>query len=114
MAEIIEWTHRCMIVPDGIAERCRELAATLTPAGAGMWTTPLSPTGAEPATHYISSGLVDQVLADMLESPEALADGTGITLAEAQAILSAADVSQDDPHDAMTRLGLILITTEGP
>lgn len=110
---VINWTHRCMIVHASIAETCSELAAGLTPAGAGMWTTPLSPTGEEPATHYISSGLVDQVLADLLESPEELAAGTGITLAEAQSILSAADVSQDDPQSAMARLGLSLISSGG-
>lgn len=110
--EEINWTHRCMIVPAGTVEQCQALAAALTPAGAGMWTTPLSPTGDEPATHYISSGLVDQLLADLLESPDALAAGTGISLAEAQAILASSDVSQDDPHDAMNRLGLTLITVD--
>lgn len=108
--EQINWAHRCMIVPDSIVSQCRELAGRLTPAGEGMWTTPLSPTGSPPATHYISSGLVDQVLADLLVSPAALAGGTGITLAEAQTLLAAADVSENGPHAAMALLGLKLIT----
>lgn len=77
-----------------------------------MWTTPLSATGSMPATHYISSGLIGQPLADLLDYPEALAVGSGITLAEAQAILSAADVSQDDPHAALDRLQLTLISVD--
>lgn len=110
--EEINWVHRCMIVSASIAETCRELASNLTPAGAGMWTTPLSLTGNLPATAYISSGMVDQVLADLLESPEALAAGTGISLSDAAAILSRSDISEEDPHTAMDRLGFKLISQE--
>lgn len=110
--EIINWVHRCMIVPASTVVRCREVAAALAPAGVGMWTTRLSTTGSEPATHYISAGLIDHLLADLLESPEALAAGAGITLAEATAILNRSDISEEDPHVALSRLGLSLVTTE--
>lgn len=107
--ETINWVHRCMIVHASIAETCGELAAGLTPAGAGMWTTPLSSTGIPPAAAYISSGLVDQVLADLLVSPEALATGTGISLSDAATILDRSDISEEDPHTALERLGFKLI-----
>lgn len=102
------WAFRTMIVPAALAPTCRELAASF-PSGAGMWTTPLSPTGAAPATHYISSGGIWQQFADMLDSPEALAAGAGIPLAQAQAILGACDVSEDQPSTAMERLGLAFV-----
>lgn len=106
----VTWVHRCMIVPTHIAVLCRELAASLDPAGAWMWTTQLSATGNLPTTHYISSGLIDQLLADLLESPEALSEGVAISLDDAFMILSLADISEEDPHQAMDRLGLMLIS----
>lgn len=102
------WAFRTMIVPASLAPPCRALAASF-PSGAGMWTTPLSPTGATPATHYISSGGIWQQFADMLDSPEALAAGAGIPIAQAQAILSACDVSEEDGPTAMARLGLTFV-----
>lgn len=109
MDDIVNWVHRCLIVPAALQVQCQALAASLTPAGAGMWTTPMSTTGSGSPTHFISSGLVDKVLADLLDSPQALATGTGIPLTQAQVILAAADVSTDEPHVAMARLGLKLI-----
>ena len=47
---------RTMIVPAALAPLARALAAGLSPGGVGMFQTGLSPTGAEPATHYVSSG----------------------------------------------------------
>ena len=111
MPEII-WVHRCLIVAASIVAQCRALAASLTPAAADMWTTALSPTGSAPATHYISTGLIDQVMADLLTSPAALAAGTGCSLAEAQALISQADVSDEEPFAALARLGLKLVETE--
>lgn len=50
------WTYRCLIVPDAHVQFARDLCAAVAgPAGAGMFTAPLSPTGAEPATHWISA-----------------------------------------------------------
>ena len=36
----------------------RAIAATFGPGGVGMWTTPLSASGLDPATHYISTGYI--------------------------------------------------------
>lgn len=99
------WAFRTMIVPSSLVVLCRQLAASFE-SGAGMWITPLSPTGKAPATHYISSGGIWQQFADMLSSPEALSSGTGISLSQAQTILEACDVSEEEGLTAMTRLNL--------
>jgi len=67
------WAHRTIIVPAPYAAAasaaCEHLAGA---GGSGMYTTPLSPTGELPATHWISSGLIEQAFADLLASPDAL------------------------------------------
>ena len=51
----------------GNLDYARELAATVAgPSGSGMWTTPLSATGQEPATHWISAGLISEDFAALL------------------------------------------------
>ena len=113
------WIHRTIIVPAALVAAARELGAALSPAGAGMYSTPLSPAGSEPATHWVSSGLIDESFAAVLSSPEALYDYAragaleqGLTLtatlADAQALLAQGDVS-DEPWDVVSaRLGLVL------
>lgn len=113
MTETI-WCHRTMIVPATIAPQVRALVDSFGPAAQGMWTTALSPTGAEPATHYISTGMIDRPFADMMASPHALQSGCAamgieVPLSMCEAILGAADVSEEEPFDAMARLGLQLV-----
>lgn len=96
--------HRCMIIPAALQTQCQAL-----PEASGMWTTALSLTGSAPATHYISSGLVDQAFADLLASPAALAATAGVTLEDAQAIVAGMHASKDDPHAAMEHMGLSLV-----
>lgn len=96
--------HRCMIIPAALQEQCQTI-----PEASGMWTTGLSLDATAPATHYISSGLVDQAFADLLASPEALVAAAGVTLEEAQAIVEGMNVSEDQPHAAMDRLLLKLV-----
>lgn len=110
----IVWTHRTMIVSATVASQARALADQSGPAAQGMWMTPLSPTGELPATHYVSTGLIDQPFADMMASPEALVAGCdaldiAVPLEVATALLAAADVSEEDPHTAMERLGLKMV-----
>lgn len=85
--------HRCMIIPAALQAQCQSL-----PEASGMWTAGLSLDGSVPATHYISSGLVDQAFDDLLRSQEELIVGI--------------DMSEDDPHCAMNRLGLKLTNIE--
>lgn len=116
MAEIT-WLLRTLIVPATIVEQCRALCAAATPAGDGMFTTPLSATGAIPATHYISSGMIDEAFAALLDSPEAMHEGLTaldieVDLATCQTILSACDVSKESGTEAMERRGLRMVSEE--
>ena len=130
------WTHRTIIVPASIAEPARAACAGLAgPGGSGMFTTPLSPTGEAPPTHYISSGLIEEPFADLLPltSVSYAEDGTPstetrpgnvaltvqmatdaglpITEAEVSALLFAVDVSEQSAEDALIRLGVKIIST---
>lgn len=107
-------THRTLILPAASAPQARAVVDQFGPAAQGMRTTPLSPTGELPATHYISTGLIDPLFADMLASPEALvagceALGIAVSILDASVLLAVADVSEEDPHVAMARLGLQMV-----
>lgn len=112
------WAHRCMIVPAEHAPLARTLCAGLAGSGGeGMFSTGLSATGAGPATHYVSTGLIeDQFAAILADTPtvHALATDAGmtVTLAQITALLAACDVSDEPPHVAFARLGLALIAGE--
>ena len=54
-----------IIVPAAQAQAARDAAATI-PGGEGMFTAGLSPTGAEPATHYIASGWIPAEIVEAL------------------------------------------------
>lgn len=99
--------HRCMIIPAALQEQCQTI-----PGASGMWTTGLSLDATAPATHYISSGLVDQAFADLLASHEALAEAAGVTLEAAQAIVAGICLSEDEPHAAMQAMGLALVVED--
>ena len=128
------WTHRTIIVPATLAESARAACAGLAgPGGSNMFTTPLSPTGEAPPTHYISSGLIEEPFADLLPltSVSYAEDGTpftetrpgnvaltvqlaadaGLPLTEAEvsALLSAVDVSAQSAQDALTLRGLRMV-----
>lgn len=130
------WVHRTIITPASIVEPARAACAGLAgPGGSGMFETPLSATGMFPATHYISSGLIEQPFADLLPltSVNYTEDGTPsvetqpgnvaltvqlaadaglpITEAEVAALLAAVDVSDQAAEDALVRLGLKIIST---
>jgi len=106
------WAHRTIIVPAPYAAAasaaCEHLAGA---GGSGMYTTPLSPTGELPATHWISSGLIEQAFADLLASPDALAavaTQAGLDPAPLIAIVAAADISDERADVALARLSLQL------
>ena len=125
------WTHRSIIVAADQRDLAATLCATLAgPGGSNMFTTPLSSTGAAPATHYISSGLIEDRFAALLPLdalvddvwtrtyaglPETIVqlynqtDNPPVTLDQVTAVFATADVSEEDPHAAMARLGLQLV-----
>ena len=107
--EIVETVYRCVVVTAEIRDLCRAMVVQLAgPTHAEMWSTALSADGSAPATHYINFGHVRVGMAAMLDDAAALAAGAGITLEQAQYILSQCDVSEDQPEAAMDRLNLTL------
>lgn len=131
----MSYTYRVIIVPAAFQQLAQGLceAAAEGDAGAGMFTTGLSATGETPATHYISSGYIEQQFADILPlttvsqdgeglpsvatSPgnvavvEGLAAQSGVQVPEGTiaALLGAVDVSEQGPWEAMARLGLSIV-----
>lgn len=112
------YVHRCLIVPAALAPQARLLTERLAgPPGAGMFITPLSPTGAAPPTHFISSGLIEDTFAAVLADPQTMFSvcqqaGVDVTLAACQALLGASDVSENQPFDALARLNLRLVQSD--
>ena len=125
---------RTLIVPASQVDLARAIAASFGPGGDGMWTTPLSATGLDPASHYISSGFVPEAFAYMvpLQVWEQNEDGAWVlvssepgdpvavytaaseagvicTQAEVDALFAAADVTAQEPFVAMGRLGLAIV-----
>ena len=124
---------RTLILPADVTPLAQQIAATLSPGGVGMWTTGMSPDGTEPATHYISAGLIAPEFAHMVPeqfweqdedgawvqtgvtpgNPEAVTEacnaaGLEVTLAQVDAVFSVADVNEQDAFTAMARLGLMM------
>jgi hypothetical protein len=123
----------CIAAQD--ATNARMIAAAFGPGGVGMWTTPLSASGAEPATHYISSGYIPAEFVSLAPCTTWETDENGqwvatevyggdaatvyayaqqgnlfqISLATIQGIFSRADCSPQEPFVHMGRMGLKII-----
>lgn len=125
---------RTLIVPAAAAPLVREIAASFGPGGVGMFTTPLSATGLDPASHYISSGFVPEAFAYMVpcQTWETDEDGAWVlvssepgdpvavyqaateagvicTQADVDALFASADVTAQEPFVAMGRLNLQIV-----
>ena len=114
--------HVTLIVPASLVDAARNLAECLAPGGHGMYITGLSADGNEPATHYISSGLMQvefiNLLADATATHAAAQYGAGqqgltltATLADCEAIRTQSDISAGEPFAALARLGLQMVQT---
>lgn len=126
--------YRNLIVPASQVDLARAIAASFGPGGMGMWTTPLSANGLDPASHYISSGFVPEQFAYMVPLQVYEQDETGAwvlvssepgdpvavytaaseagaicTQTDVDALFAAADVTAQDPSVAMGRLGLAIV-----
>ena len=131
-------TFATLIVTAADAPTSRAIAAAFGPGGVGMFTTPLSASGNEPATHYISTGYIpaefvalspmatwaldedgNWVQSDYYPGDAAAVyafcqqAGLPYTLAEIEGVFSRSDVSQQEPFTAMGRLGLQIINPVG-
>lgn len=84
-------TFETIIVTAATQTEAQDIAAAFE-GGAGMFTTACSKTGRSPATHYISSGFLDDAIV------EALRDVKNI------------DISDEDPFVALARLELQIIS----
>ena len=51
---------RTLVVEAADAPTARAIAAAFGPGGVGMWTTSLSASGNEPATHYVSTEYISE------------------------------------------------------
>jgi hypothetical protein len=127
-------TFATLIVTAADAPTSRSIAAAFGPGGVGMWVTPLSMSGQEPATHYISSGYIsaEYVALSPMTTWELTEQGSWIqvsyyagdaatvyayaseaglpyTLAEIEGVFSRSDVSAQEPFVALSRIGLKII-----
>ena len=105
------WVNRTMIVPAEQVDLARALAEGLSgPAGSGMWTTGLSADGNEPATHYISAGLIEDTFADLLPLTTYDSDGVGTTAPGNAAYISEQSKAPLDVIEAL--LDSVVVTDE--
>ena len=112
----MSWKHKTIIVAAACAPTARRLCEALSGAGgSGMFVSPLSADGQEPATHYVSSGPIEQQFADLLDSGAenihavVTQAGIEISLEAVQQIMACADISEDAAEVAFERMGLQLV-----
>lgn len=137
-----QYVYRTLIVPAAFQALAQTLCETAAEgdAGKGMYTTALSANGQEPASHYISSGYIEDVFAGILPltsvtpaeaegepdvvttapgQPEVVVQiaeqaGMPVPLETIQALFAAVDVSEQEPFVAMARLGVKMVQAELP
>lgn len=122
------YVQRCLIVPAAYAPLARALCDGLAPggSGAGMLATPISISGAMPATHFVAQGMIEDTFAALLPLTSFDAEGVpmtapgqpetivtlakgAVTLAQAKALLAAVDVTEQEPFAAMARMNLKMV-----
>ena len=127
--------HRTIIVPAGMVNAARQLGTEIAPGGHGMYMTGLSPTGNPPATHYVSSGMIEVEFAGILNDG-LMIHAAAVAGAASQGIPKVATQKQatdlppvstvhagkhidaegnevdEGPHELFTRLGLKIINGE--
>mgnify|MGYP000151946199 FL=1 len=127
-------THRTIIIPASAQSNAQALCKGLAgAAGDKMFVVGLSASGEAPATHYISSGTISAEMAALLPCKSVTTDKDGkeqitttpgmpeavpalaakakisTTKTKITALYSAIDVSDQDPHAAVARLGLQIV-----
>lgn len=112
---------RTIILQSAIVDKVKQLTSLMAgeEQALNMWATPLSPSGESPATHYISSWMIDEEFALLLPlytlwekvynwQAEMIANATWASLNDIEAMFDCMYVSEEESIDAMNRLGLIL------
>lgn len=127
-------SFRTLIVPTAQVELARAIAAAFGPGGVGMFRAPLSPTGEEPATHYVSTGYIDADVAHLVpcqtwqqdedgawvmtgaepgdaDALKAWLDeqGVPVSMTDILALYAAADVTDQNPFVAFGRIGVQIV-----
>ena len=135
----MNWAFRTMIVPSQYTPLASQLSALLAGlSGDDMFTTGLSASGSDPATHYVSTGYVSEGYAAVLPldtyttdidpvtgkpvvihthkdgDPALVAQmanqkGLAVTEQEVADIMNAMDCTEQEPFTAFARLGLKLV-----
>lgn len=111
-----------IVVPANVAVAVRKVGEVLGSDTDGMFTTGLSASGAAPATHFISSGVIyprfvsairsgDLIYSFVTERIAQNGKTFPYTLAQVKTAVASIDVSTDVPFDALARLGLSLVRT---
>jgi len=117
---------RTVIIPIPLAGIAAQIAAVFSTGGAPLQPGLVSTSGGHPPEWIISTGYISAQFAALIplkdhdgqpisagEPDELLARcvvaGLTITAAEIAALFAAADVTAQDPHEALARLGLQLI-----
>lgn len=126
---------RTLITPATHADLARAICAALAPSGgAAMFEVGLSADGVEPATHYVSTGMLDADFAALMPLTEwtqdengewvwrevshgrrdivvALCAESGLEVSESEVIdlFSASDVTEQEAFTAFDRLGLRMV-----
>lgn len=117
----MNYTFGTFIVTNAVRNNLRDLSQRMDRANTdGMFMVGLSATGALPATHWVSTGMVPAAYVNAMSDSTRLYtiakkawedDGDVFPFTQAQVTnaLSKCDVSADNPFDAMARLGLQLV-----
>lgn len=118
---------RTIILPESVVDTVRNLTWMIAWAEQAewMWNTPLSQTWEAPATHLISSWMIDWEFADMIPlywyndewvwtmleewQSELIHQSSGVPVEQIEALFAMMDVSEEDATTAMNRLWLKLI-----
>lgn len=105
----ITWAYPVIIVQTAVRDVCKQLVYYFAgESAAGMFDVPVYRKSDGTLYGYISTGAVDSGFMPTMTDPARLAQDAGITLQEAQAILSQTHVSGQPWVDVLDTLGLTI------
>lgn len=108
---------RTAVLTDEYVALGREVASALGGGPvSGQFSAALSATGAEPATHWMMTGYAPEEMWAAFDDATGATmfaacqdNGISATLADCQALLAGADISDENPFSVLTRPGLQMI-----